>query len=451
MNVMKNNFFVPLLFLVVMQSIAIKAMDTAPLGIELYIGKEKGPMNPDWFYTSHEPYLTINKFHQKQEWHTAVRAHELYNDRITMLLDLTVKVDGQQHRVILPGPEEKQYAQNMALLNLAVCTMAQRKPSEHWASFDKLINIPAQKCISKRMIAGGELRDKLVRVRTDAIEISDLFRFMETANILKKRTGCYVVFSVHNFLKNTLMSLATMYDFGLVGEQEDCQPLCDYETHIIGLLGHLELEPAQTAPDRVILTSSERAMVTLDQKIKPLLAAGKRFIAAHIGDNRSEVSIGGRKVGNKNLNASSFASLLKKNKDLVLIDLGMGDSCVGVDEDQQEQYINIASQEHILDRAIAVALLMNDNKKMVGLFADTDIANVFIRALSQEAQKRFAFIIPRGGCSQMDDQTSPEYNACMEGNGFVHRHMLSNCSVYKGVPSTTQEYIVEQAYKNIVD
>lgn len=441
---MKNNYFLPLLFLMVMQNIAIKAMDTAPLKLELYAGKEKGPMNSDWFYTWHEPYSIANKFHQKQDWKTAVRAHELYNNSIIMLLDLTVETDGRQERIILPGPEEKQYAEHMALLNLATCTMAQRKPSEHWASFDKLINITEQRCISKRMIEGNVLRDKIVRVRTDLIEMGDIFHFMETAHILKKRTGCYVIFSVRDFLKNTLMSAATAYDFGLVGEKEDRQPPCDYETHIVGLLGHLGLEPAQTAPDRIILTSTERAMVAVEQQISPLLAMGKKLAAVYVGEDCEATLIGGRKIKGGNLDPQAFKTLLRSYKDLVLIDLGGQGSSVIVDKDQQNQCIKIAVEEQAIDTPIALALLMNDNKNIVGFGPDTGVTNAFMRALSKAAQRRMALIIPNGG------KQYGQYDVRMEGEGPTYTQMISNCRVYKCEDPSSQSYIIDQAYQDMV-
>jgi hypothetical protein len=228
---------------------------------------EKGPMNADWFYSGIPPHREANELHQNRKWEEAAREYDRVKNQY---LKFYTKhgINGDLYEITR---EEIEYTKNMARLNLAACLMAQRQPSEHWASFDALLNIPQQKRISQRMIEAGHLEHKIVLVRTDNINIKDVFRFMESAILLKKRTDCYVVLSVPYFIKKNLAGMTTVYNFGLIGENEQ-QPVTDYETHIVGLLGHLLLFPHQTSPESVILTPSEMAIVRISQMIDPVLA-----------------------------------------------------------------------------------------------------------------------------------------------------------------------------------
>ncbi len=236
--------------------------------------QSQGPMNAQWFYDKNNPYKKANDLHQDRKWKDAAKEYGL----------------------ILSVKRTDKYNCNMAKLNLAACLMAQGKPTEHWKSFDALLAIPKEKRLPKKIFSGSEqLLEKMVLVRTDKVGIGDIFHFLEAANVLKKRTFCHVILSVRDFLKGTLAGTAEAYGFGLVGEKEEPSKT-DYVTHIIGLLGHLGLDPARTAPERVMLTAPERAMVAVAQQIDPVLAQGKILARVNVGENRSATLIGGRQL-----------------------------------------------------------------------------------------------------------------------------------------------------------
>ena len=266
---------------------------------------------------------------------------------------------------------------------------------------------------------------------------------------MKRYTGCYVILSVRDFLKDTLLSATNAYDFGLVGEKSNELPETDYTTHIISLLGHLKLDPACMAPERVMLTAPERAMVAVAQQIDPILAQGKTLAMVNAGENRQATLIGGRQLPRnpqmhgRHLSSQAFKVLLANHPDLVLIDCGSKDGRVAVGEDQKEQYMLIAPEEQAFDTPIALALLMNDTKKIIGFGADTGVTNVFIRALSKAAQRRMALIIPNGSCN------TGEYDMRMEGEGSVYKQMISDCMVYKCDTLKDQAGMIERAYHDM--
>lgn len=296
-----KNFSIALLFVLCISENLMGMDEVKPLPLS------GGPMNAEWFYHPDNPFKKANDLHQKRQWQAAASEYEL---------TLSVK-------------RTDKYSCNMAKVNLAACLMAQKKPSKHWRSFDALLEIPKEKHLPKKIFEDPtQLLGKIVKVRTDKVGIGDIFHFMEAADALQRRVGCSVVFSVRDFLKDTLFSVATAYNFALVKENSDILPFCDYETHIISLLGHLQLSPSQTAPERVVLASPERAMVAVAQQINPLLAQGKTLAMVYIGENRSATLMGGKQLPydttkqGRNLNSESFKALLRNHSNLVIIDCG---------------------------------------------------------------------------------------------------------------------------------
>lgn len=432
----------------------VTAMDPAPATMihakqgTLFGDVKKGPMNSNWFYSGVAPHDTANKLHQLRKWGEAAEEYRKAKDQI--LTQHTVH-KGAQQIIYIPTEQEVTYAKHMGRLNLAACLMAQRQASKHWKSFDYLIGIPKEKRISGKMIkACDELRDKLVKVRTD--KVRDVFHFMHGAILLKQSTGCYIVFAVRDFLKDTLSSFATAYDISIVGENEN-QPETDYETHLISLLGYLELKPSEVVPPRVVLTAPERAMIAVLQQVQPILALRKTIMTVFLGEeNCQETLIGGKQLPRdskdhgRHLDSEPFRVLLQKHPYLLLMDCGTKDSKVTVDENQKDRYMQLASEEQAFDTTIALALLMNMYKKIIAFGTDNGPTNVFARALDKEAQKRMAFIIPNGS------KNHGEYDMRMEGEGQVYKHMLyDNVSVYKCAKPSKQTEVINMAYDDIME
>ncbi len=83
-------------------------------------------------------------------------------------------------------PEAIEYDKQQGLLNQAMCSIAQGYASPHLTSVDFLVRIPEEKRISKQMIDSGLLKGKSVLVRTDKINDSDRFYFLEAVNRFKQ-------------------------------------------------------------------------------------------------------------------------------------------------------------------------------------------------------------------------------------------------------------------------
>lgn len=443
---MKNYGYLFLMSIVCISSVLIKAMDRPNLAVALYKGVEKGPMNSDWFYSGIPPHHHANDLHQNCEWKKATEAYEKTKNQFLEFYT-TGGCYGSLHMIT---QEEVVYTKHMARLNLAACLMAQRKATEHWGSFDVLIGIPQEKRISKAIVnIPGKLHERSVLVRTDKVGIGDIVHFLEAANVLKKRTCCNVILSVRDFLKGTLAGAAEAYGFGLVGEKEE-QPKTDYTTHIIGLLGHLELDPAHTAPERVMLTAPERAIFSVNEQINPILAQGKTLAAVFSGENRQATLIGGKqlprnpKVHGRHLDLEPFNELLINYPELVLMDCGdKVKNRIVIYEDLYNQYMVIPKEQQPFDTIVALALAMNVNKKIIAFGADNGPTNVFARALNKEAQRRMAFVIPNGG------KETGEYDMRMEGEGSVYTQMISNCLVYKCETPADQTAVIEKAYQDM--
>jgi len=228
------------------------------------------------------------------------------------------------------------------------------------------------------------------------------------------------------------LRVASAYDFGLIGESEQ-QLKADYETHIISLLGHLFLHPHQTAPEKIFLTASERAMVEIAQDIDSRLAQGKRLAVVYAGNKDQTTLIGGRQLWRDSAKRGSCLDLqtvmhfLKNHDDLDML----------IHKDNNDE-----GEE--CDAIIALASLMNDRKNMIGFGVDTDRTNIFIRALTKDAQRRMALIIPNGS------ENTGEYDVCMEGEGDVYTHMLPNCRVYKCATPEHQAEIIEKVYQDMM-
>lgn len=397
--------------------------------ILLGAAEQLGPLNAQWFYDSHNPYYSANNFLQEQQWKKAK----------------------DEYQKILALKSGTEYDQNMARVNLATCYLAHAKFNKNWSSFDALIGIPENKRISSDLIKSyNGLRDRLILLRTDQVNTCDIFHFLETAHILKELTGCHIIVSIQNSVKDILSSVATAYNYALVGKTEN-QPTTDYETHIVSLLGYLNLRPLQLNPSRVIFTPSERALVKVSQHISPLLASNK-IIAALLLDKNQKTCIGGRQLSrdSKNhineLNFQACTHLLRKYPELVLIDCGSKNNSSAVDINHKDQYKQLILEEETFDTLIALASIMNDNKKIIALGTDNTRANIFARALSNKAQKRMAFIIPNGS------KQTGEYDIRMEGEGHYYTHMLyDNCAVYKCEDPFEHNNILEIAYKDLVN
>jgi hypothetical protein len=388
---------------------------TISCGSLIAMEQKKGPMNAEWFYAHNNPYKTANDLHQERRWKEAATDYEQ---------KLRNKI----------GTE---YDQEMAQLNLAACLMAQQQPTEHWGSFDALIGIDEEQRLSQEKVdLLAKNGKKSILVRTDQVGIGDIAHFLQTTRELKKRCkDCQVTVSVRPFLKNTISNVVKGYGCDVISEK-DAQPKTDYTTHIIGLLGHLKMNPAQTKPE-IILDAPDRAMKVVNEQVKAVLDQGKTVAVVFAGEDRQATLIGGKQLPRnkeahgRQISPAAFSLLLKKNPNLVLLDCGTKDSRVTVDENQKHQYMVIPNEEQPFDTVVALARIMSVNKKIIALAADQGPSNVFARSLDSQAQKRMAFIIPN----------AKEYDVRMEGKNTEYQQMISDCLVLKSNSAKLEDQV----------
>jgi len=392
------------------------------MSVPVAIAMEGGPMNADWFYSDENPFKSANQFHQRRDWKKAA----------------------QEYERLLQEDMGSEYDREMARLNMSACLMAQRQPSKDWGSFDALVGIEKKQRISKDLVSSDQKGTKKALVRTDKVGIGDIFHFLKSAAVLKKKTGWDVTVSVRNFLKETLSDAVKSYGLNLVGEKDN-QPVTDYVTHMIGLLGHLEMSPSSMNPEKVMFTAPEKAIQIVSEQVDPVLHEGNNIAVVFLGEDRQATLIGGKqlprdvKKHGRHLLSAPFVQLLKKNKKLKLMDCGGKTSRVAIEGGQEDQYMIIPDEDQPFDTLVALARIMSAKKGIVGFGADNGPTNVFARSLDDKAQNRMAFIIPNSG----------EYDMRMEGEGSKYKQMLSNCWVYKCDSPEDQTEVVDLAYNEM--
>jgi hypothetical protein len=415
---MKKHKALLLLNILCLSSMTLKGMEQAP----------QGPMNAEWFYSKQHQFAQANYLHQQQQWKPAADEYK------KLLKDKSI------------GSE---YDRAMAEVNLAACLMAQRKATKHWASFDKLLDIEQSQRISREEIekAKDEEEQKTILVRTDLVGIGDIFHFLSAADELKKRTRWNIVLSAPNFLKGTLADAAQGYDFKLVGAKDE-KPRTNYETHLVSLLGHLKLSPAEMNPEKIMFTAPERAMEVVRNQINPFLAQGKTIVMVDRGEvGRVATLIGGKQLPRdpqqhgRHLDSEPFNQLLKNNPMLMLLDCSGKKDRIAIDENYQHQYLVIPDEVQPFDTKLALARIMSAQQKIIGFGPDMGQANVFLRGLDHNAQKRLAIIIPN----------AKEHDMRMSGpdKKSIYEHMISNAWVYKCKTPDEQAKIIEQAYQDM--
>lgn len=386
------------------------------------MASEGGPMNADWFYGENHPFQLANRLHQDRVWDGAA----------------------EEYSKVLQQDVGTEYDKQMAQLNMAACLMAQRQPSEGWGSFDLLLGIAKEQRISKELIESDQKDAKTVLVRTDKVGTGDIFHFLKSAAVLKEKTGWDVTISMRDHLARTLFDAVQSYGLKIVSEKDE-QPDVDYVTHMIGLLGHLEMSPASMNPEKVMFTAPERAHHAVSEKVDPVLARGDTLAVVFLGEDRQATLIGGKQLPRdkakhgRHLLSAPFVELLKKHKEVTLMDCGGQSSRVAIENGQEDSYMVIPDEEQPFDTIVALARIMSVKKRIVGFGADNGPTNVFARSLDAQAQDRMAFIIPN----------SEEYDMRMEGEGSAYEQMISGCRVYKCKSLKNLTSIVDIAYRQM--
>ena len=379
---------------------------------------KKGPMDAGWFY-GENPYKQANVLHEKLEWKSAE----------------------EQYKNLLKQKLGDEYDRANAKVNKAACSWAQDKPSTGWKHFDTLFGIDKEQQISKEKIENAKKEDKKsILVYTADVGIGDISHFLKAAHELKDRTGWDVTVSMPNFLIDTFSGATTAYGLNVVGAKDPQQPKTDYKTHLISLLGHLKMHPYSVEPEKPLLTAPERAIKAVNDQISPLLKQGKTIGVVFAGDDRVATLIGGKKLVRRHLDSKPFMELLKKHPELVLIDCNNKASMLTVDEDKKNRYMPLVPEEKPFDTILGLAAAINadQSNSIIVLGADNGPPNVLVRALTKEAQRRMALIIP----DQCDMRT--------EGQGDSYTQSISNVRVYKCGTPENQTAVIERAYQDML-
>lgn len=387
--------------------------------------QKDGPMNADWFYKN-DAYKSANMFHQGRKWEKAA---------------------GEYKKLLTEGAGTE-YDQNMARLNLAACKMAQGKASKNWAAFDKLVGIEEKKQFIHARHDDPE--GKSVLVLSDKIGIGDIFHFLKAIKKLKKQTSHNVFFSVRNFLKPALKATADKYEFSLVGEK-DPQPETTYKTHLISLLGILEMRPYECIPKHGFYTDCEKAIGKVKNVVHSMLADDGIVAVVFVGEDCQTTLIGGKQlpyeknIHGRHLSSESFNRLLKKKPKLHIIDCARRGSSLEGSEEVKDRIVLLPDEEYGTIQALGVVMSKISETqpgRMIGLVSDNGPANVFTRHLSSRSQDNVAYIIPN----------PEEYDMRMEGEGEKYKQMFSNCWVYKSKSPHVddQSVVIEEAYDDLM-
>ncbi len=383
------------------------------------------PLDENWFYAKHD-YSKANGMAGERKWELAEKEYD--------------KLLAEKK-----GPE---YDQRMARLNKAAAQFAQDKESDDWQVFDEF-GTPDK----NRMTRDDYNRfssKSTVLVNTHQIGIGDIFHFLKATDKLHKDTGAQVTLVAKGFLHNALGGAAEAYNFTL--KTHDDPEKYTFTTHLVSLLGHLKMQPQQLAPEKVVLTTSE-AVGKITQAIAPYQKQNKKIAVVFLGEEREATVMGGRKLRRRHLDAKAFEQLLRIYPELIIMDCNTKKHRIYFDEHEVSNHtamspefkgrvIELPDEDDAFDTIIAMALVANGmGTDYVGFCADNGPPNVFARALSKDAQRRTAFIIPKSDSSDMR----------MEGSGSAYKQGLSDCWVYRCNKSDKQDEVILGAGIDMLD
>ena len=227
-------------------------------------------------------------------------------------------------------------------------------------------------------------------------------------------------------------------------------------THLMALLGHLKLSPEQLSPENPLFTTDEQAVARVKNSLDSRLKGGKKLGVVFLGEDRGATLMGGKKLPHnpeehgRHLEAKAFEGLLRKHKDLILVDCNSPKSHIQFEDDDKDnllmsaefekRVVTLPKEQTPFDSIMALGRVVSiDRPNYVGFGADNGPTNMFGRSLTKKAQRRFAFIIPN----------PEEYDMRMEGDGDSYTQMISNCRVYKCPAPDQQEATIEKAFDDI--
>lgn len=385
-------------------------------------------MDADWFYNPECPYKSANELYQNRQWQEAEHTYS----------------------ALLAQNQGTVRDQAMARVNLATCQMAQRGSLSNWRAFDQVCANPTDPSVP----LANEHDESIVLVKTDGIGIGDIAHFLPAVKFLKEVPGVKkVLLGLRAFLHAPFKTAAQQLDVQLVDEKDSAQlATADRVTHLVALLGHLSLGTSLLRIEEPLLTADEKSVMRVKSTLDPKLEDRKHMCVVFVGENRAATLMGGKQLPRnprthgRQLNASAFEKLLQDNPELIVVDCNPSKSAITFNDEGEDnvrmsaifkdRVVRLPEEETPFDTTIALAQVMNiDRPSAVGFAADNGPANMFARALTKQAQRRFAYLIPN----------PQEYDARMEGEGECYTQMISNCRVYKCTSPDEQAETIEEA------
>ena len=378
-----------------------------------------------WFYAV-SPYRDANECQERDEWERAIELYKKAEKQQDFLCteDDVFRFIGELNR----GTTEYNY--HMGRLNQAICEMARTNSSPDWQSLDFLRKIPLEKRISSGMINTHDLlAKKKVLVRTDGITINELFYFLNAIQQLRNRAKCYVMLSIKSSLRPVLEAFAGNWSFSLIDEEDVDEETVGYITHLVSLVGYLNLSPIELMPEEEIsFEVPQEAKDFVDGDLKQFLSCHKhikRLLLVIPDRDKHVTSIGGRKDCARSLTLEPFKELLREHINLGVIHYKRPKEKDFFDTEDERYIHGVFSCEEkkmAFDRLIALADYMNVHQNMRAFCCNGDESAVLLRYLKPDAQKRVTVYI----------ENSADRNPLLAGNGNAYQHPTSNARVSCG-------------------
>lgn len=385
---------------------------------------QTNPMNSDWFNDENNPYKEANDLLRKKDWNSAEVTYEL----------------------VLMAEKGSPYDQAMANINKASCRMAQGTSSIGWEAFDTIIGIPEE----KRIRPWRQCPDTVL-VHSSYIGFGDIVHFLAGLNTLKSM-GYKPTLATRDFFMPCIQSALTSY--GIPQVKEGTTVSTCYETHLVSLLGHLEIMPRKLCPEQCIYTADDQALAKCSQ----LVVDSNPLLFVFPAEKKQARLMGGALLPHsadahgRELDSEPFNALLKDHPHIRLVDCSPKGSSLVIDSTVQERVMPLPKEATAFDTTIAAAIVMNRTRNTFAIAADSGPANIFSRALDPKVQRNMAFIIPNGKEYDMRmERGSNDLTARNYAIGDSYTQLISDCRIYRCKEPKYQSAMIERAFNEMAE
>ena len=322
--------------------------------------------------------------------------------------------------------------------------MTRGKSSTGWAAFDTIIGIPQEKRIHK-----WRQQPDTVLVHSSYIGFGDIVHFLAGLKVLKEK-GYKPTLATRDFFMPCIQSALDSY--GIPQVKEGTAVPTHYETHLVSLLGHLEIMPSKLYPEQCIYTADDQALAKCSQ----LVVDSNPLLFVFPAEKKQARLMGGALLPHsadahgRELDSEPFNALLKDHPHIRLVDCSPKGSSLVIDSTVQERVMPLPKEATAFDTTIAAAIIMNRTRNTFAIAADSGPANIFSRALDPKVQRNMAFIIPNGKEYDMrmergDYDSTTRYYAI----GDSYTQLISHCRVYRCKKPKYQSDMIKIAFNEM--